>query len=307
MTSSFPVVPVANVRVLALPAPAVSPEIADVVDRYVSALLSEQQRQSVLAAIKHLVLACKPRTVTDARMMLATASRLVADTTSADSVVVDLDVLLTDFVVGRWLHLLAMSDMAAGSVSNHQLRVKRFLRVMRGLPARVSAPPVKRAAPSGLDDLQRCVLEQGAAHAGVQVLAGYVAAVGAGLIRSDADGAVFERVGDRVWLVGDSFRRRVVDDLAALASNLIGVRVTSQGWDDLRDVATCCGVQMNRDVARVTFTTLALRCEASLVVLMNDFAVTYRMIDSVAAASLVVEPNDYRAVLRGGIRVAGVS
>jgi hypothetical protein len=42
MTSSFPVVPVVNVKVLALPAPAVSPEITDVVDRYVSALLSEQ-------------------------------------------------------------------------------------------------------------------------------------------------------------------------------------------------------------------------------------------------------------------------
>ena len=307
MTSSFPVVPVVNVKVLALPAPAVSPEIGDVVDRYVSAVLSEQQQQSVLAAIKHLVLACKPPTVTDARMMLATASRLVADTTSPDSVTVDLDVLLTDFVVGRWLHSLAMSDMTAGAVSNHQLRVKRFLRVMRGLPPRVSAPPAKRAATSGLDDLQRCVLEQNADHAGVQVLAGYVAAVGAGLIRSDADGAVFERVGDQVWLVGDSFRRRVVDDLAALASNLIGVRVTSQGWDDLRDVATCCGVQMNRDVARVTFTTLALRCEASLVVLMNDFAVTYRMIDSVAATSRVVEPEDYRAVLRGGVSVAGVS
>ena len=37
MSSSFPVVPVVNVKVLALPAPAVSPEITDVVDRYVSA------------------------------------------------------------------------------------------------------------------------------------------------------------------------------------------------------------------------------------------------------------------------------
>ena len=119
--------------------------------------------------------------------------------------------------------------------------------------------------------------------------------------------SIRERVGDRVWLVGDSFRRRVVDDVAALACSLIGVQVTSQGWDDLRDVAACCGVQMNRDVARVTFTTLALRCEASLVVLMNDFAVTYRMIDSVAATSRVVEPEDYRAVLRGGTSVAGVS
>ena len=57
MSSLFPVVPVVNVKVLALPAPAVSPEIADVVDRYVSAVLSEQQQQSVLA--------CKPRTVAD--------------------------------------------------------------------------------------------------------------------------------------------------------------------------------------------------------------------------------------------------
>ena len=54
MTSSFHVPRVANVKALALPAPAVAPETTDVVNRYVSALISKQ-RKSMLAKFDQLI------------------------------------------------------------------------------------------------------------------------------------------------------------------------------------------------------------------------------------------------------------
>lgn len=283
-------------RILDLPIPAVSDDIRTVVARYQPALLSPAQAASGLPTIRHLILACAPLSVGDARSMFATAVRFLVDVGDPD---LDVDRCLTDLEVSRWLFTKVREGMPRQTVGNHRLRLARFLRVKRGLPARLPAASGGRRAAVPLDEVDRRLLSASLAQHRREVIAAFVAAVGADRVGAGAVGGAVEPDDEGfVWVAGGE-RRRIVHEWWPLAADVVGVQVDSSAWAELRKAAALAGFRFDRHVARDTYVTCALLEPHCPVTLFRRYGLTRRMIDIVTPALPDPSSDAARTMLRG--------
>lgn len=283
--------------ILTLPLPDIAADVVDVVGRYQPRLLTPQQAASALPSIKHLVLACGPLSGTDAEAMLATASRFLAD--AATTGPLDVDALVNEFQVSRWLYDKVRKGMPPQTVANHRQRLARFLRVRRGLPARMSVRSSVKQPGAPLGDDVRLELVASLAVTDAHVAAAYVAAVGAGAIASEAVGAAVRVVDDGYWLVLGDRRWAVVSELWPLASAVVGVTVESDSWATLRSHAADLDIKFDRTIARATFSVLAISEDGSPAALIPRFSLTRRAVDDAVAFLPSVDAAVVAVLLRG--------
>ena len=282
--------------ILSLAVPAdLDDEVVERVASWTSTLLSADLADVNAGKVRHLVLVCGPVSVPDAETMLATAARFLAG--AATEVCSDLDALLVDWRVEQWLRACHCTAMSAGTLSNHKRHLNRFLRVRRGLPARLAVPSSQRNRPVSLSDSDLNVMNEHLVEP--DAIAAYVAAVGAGLAAGAGRGGMIASDCSGAWVELDDQRYPVVSDVVDLAVSVSGHTVSGDGWERLRREAAECGVAVTRSSTRATFTMLALSEEGSLVELVHRFRLTYRALDDAAADLVAVDPARARLLLRG--------
>lgn len=106
------------------------------IGRYKPKSLTVKQARAVLSAIKGLVRRADMSSWTDARVLLATACRFVADETALGRAC-DVDVLFTEARVAEWSHRQKANGANLGTLQNDIGRLHRLVRVRGGLPARM--------------------------------------------------------------------------------------------------------------------------------------------------------------------------
>jgi hypothetical protein len=208
---------------------------------YESALLTEQQAGWWVEDMRRIVLAAEPCSLDDASTMLASTARFLSD--AAAPPVRTLAEMLTEVEVARWAH----SRMAAGAnpatMSNHLLRLRRLMRVQRGLPARIAVRGESRPSrdPLGRGELERLT----SLDAWLQCFRGRCVrrCRWRGLVGADAVGGRIERAGECYVLRRcDGSSRRIIDELAANWSVSASVPKSSMGHGNapvrLRPAAT---------------------------------------------------------------------
>lgn len=231
------------------PNPSLPAVVRDAIAGYSPRALSGPLADHWLDPLKALVSQCEPVSDVDAVHMLSTASRYFADTQPPVSLT--LAGALSDRRVTQWLHRALLNGMPPQTLSNHRQRLARFQRVLRGLPARMSVRGVERQPHDPLTEAHREALE----HALVdrpELLAAYVAAVGANLIASAAVGETILVEGGHAR-VGDT---PIVHELTSLAAMVAGHTVNAGARERLRYSVQDGGVAFDRSVARATFAAL---------------------------------------------------
>jgi hypothetical protein len=262
--------------------------------------MTPAQRDSGLDAIRELVLACEPRAVGDARVMLATASKYFGDVAGD---VVDIDTQLTEFEVSRWSHAQLQAGMAKDTLLNHVGRLHRFLRVRRGLPARMAVPRPQAEDSRALDDSQRMRWEhQLTGTQDCQLIAAYVVAVGAGRNGQRLSGTRIERRDGQVVAVASDRVKPIVDAVLPLAGMVVGVRVGAGAWAALRAHAADTGFVFDWDVSRATRALLAMREDRTGLELISRYRLTRRELDVTRPLLDPVDAPAVVAALRHGIR-----
>lgn len=266
-------------------------DIQAAIDGYAPRLMPMPLADRWLGEIKDLVRRCEPVDVNDATHMLTTASRYFTDTEPGNGQ--SLSEALSDARVGQWLRTALRNGMPTQTLSNHRQRLARFQRVLRGLPARMSARGRARLPHEPLGHDERVRLEHPLLRH-PEALAAYVAAVGANLIASEAVGSVIHVDGNEAT-VGEN---RVVADIALLAALVNGHTIGEHAWSQVRRVADKHHIDFDKTVARATFTLLATDPAAPLSSLVALHQLTRRMLDDVAEQLPRSTPERVAAMLR---------
>jgi hypothetical protein len=271
----------------------IDPSVITFVEGYSPALLSAAQATVALPVMRELVLACRPVSIDDARTMLATASRFVADVAPIGPF--DPWRFFSEEVIIAWAYRQQRSGMPTQTLSNHLQRLRRFLRVQRGLPARMRlAPSPRRDA----DLVDRMVLEPLLLDAPARVVAAYVAAIGAGRIASEAAGATVRAAASVLSMPeGDV---PIVGSLSDLAARVDGQVVIAADWGALRLFAASHDVRVDRYRARITHSLLVLEQGGPAADLVRANGITRRMIDDVRVLLAPVDPDRAAELLRDG-------
>ncbi|MCY7380061.1 MAG: hypothetical protein LH467_12090, partial [Gemmatimonadaceae bacterium] len=138
------------------PIPVVSTEIAVALQAYMPDLLTAAQILSGLGDLRNLVTRCEPVSVTDALVMMSSAARFLADVAPPD--LLDVDRWMVEAEVTAWAHVQHREQMPSGTLSNHLQRLRRMLRVRRGLPARMGAGSVSSPERAPMNPADRLML-----------------------------------------------------------------------------------------------------------------------------------------------------
>ena len=273
-------------------------EIAEMVAAYASAVLTEQQAGWWVEDMRRLVLAAEPCSPDDARTMLSSTARFLSD--AAAPPVRPLAEMLTEVEVARWAQGRVAAGANPATMSNHLQRLRRLMRVQRGLPARMAVHGESRPSrdPLGRVDLERLVRSMRGCEG--SVVAAFVAAVGAGLVGADAVGGRIEQTGEH-YVLGrcDGSTRRIIDELAELVAGCVGVEVVDGAWKRAREVAAGCGIELTKEVAVSTFCRAAVDTPGSAVDVVTSFALSRKLIDRGLEHVAPAHDPQLRALLRG--------
>jgi len=272
--------------------------VAAAVAAYQSAVLTEQQTNWWLEDMRCLVLASDPCSLDDARTMLASTARFLTD--SAAPPVRTLAEMLTEIEVARWARIRMATGANPATMSNHLQRLRRLMRVQRGLPARIAVQGQSSPSrsPFGQADLARLIHAMRGCEA--SVVAAFVAAVGCGLVGSDAVGGQIERTDEyHVLRRQDGSTRRITDELSDLVAGCIGAAVTNGSWKRAREVAAACEVELTKEVAVSTFCRAAVDTPGAAVDVVTSFALSRKLIDRGLEHVDEIHDPQLRARLRG--------
>ena len=257
-----------------LPTPTLAAEVAVAIAAYQPKLLTPAQATSGLADMRRLIAACQPNDGQDAKTMLASLVRFVADVGGDD---VDLDRLLVEWQVAQWQRRCAEDGMPDGTRSNHLQRLRRMMRVRLGLPARIQVRGASPTLASPLTEGERSQIE--AALTADEGACAYVAACGAGLNGQSAHGATFELIDTVAHITAGTTTRRLLTPLQPFAQHLAGRSVGRTDWQRLGAVGLDIGVAVSSETMRATHAALAIAEPATMAELVSDFGVTRRQID----------------------------
>ena len=280
------------------PLPVVSAEIVAALAAYVPELLNAAQTLSGLADLRELVARCEPVSVVDALVMMSSASRFLADVAPPD--VLDIYRWIIEAEVTAWAHVQHRGPMPSATLSNHLQRLRRMLRVRRGLPARMNVHNVAAPRRAPMSPTDRSTLEQQLTVLGGPVAAAYVTGVGAGAVGAVAEQAmIIVTCGVAEVVMRDGTVLHVVAALQSMACALAGVVVEECSWSEVRGQATRLGVQVDKEIAVTTHAVLALSEAADLVSISRRHRITRRLIDRAVPCLALPDTAAIRAMLRG--------
>ena len=240
---------------------------------YGTVSLSDVQATELLPGLRRLVLDADPSSPEDARVLLSSACRFLADVAPESGGV--LAGLLTEAKVARWSHVQKDAGMNVGTLKNHLARLGRLIRVSNGLPARMRTrstgkdpePPLEMGELSGLVE---CL--------DADVAAALVVGAGAGLVVPDSIDATVACDGTRV-VTSDGTEHVVLDSWVPAARRVAGVTVTRDGWNRARAVAKRHEIALTADRLRLTWTVAVLGLPVSVGVLISSLGLTRRVLD----------------------------
>jgi hypothetical protein len=250
----------------------------------------------MLDDMKALVLRSEPINAPDARAMIGTLCRFVADVApAAGCALVD---LVTDTQVAVWNSSKHDQYGTGRSLSVYVGRMRRLLRVMNGLPARIDAPRSRRATQAPLSDAAYEELLEVCADGGGGAWRAFAAGFGAGAPGASAVGAVFETDGlGTVLRLASGERRRVLAEIAAV-DGLVGVTVRDGDWAELRRLGD---TYISAPVVLQTFRKRVVLQPYALKDLYRWYALSMTQLDAIAAHLPHVNTTDpaVTAMLRG--------
>ena len=265
-----------------------APNVQAAIAAYEPRLFDGTKYSDLVVEMRHLVTCSRPVSPTDAAAVFAALSRMIADTIAAGETPV-LDELVTEFGVNRWSYRALTTGAKLSLVEVHRGKLARLLRVKRGLPARIE----NRG--NGKSKVELIEWEPIAERLDDEVLATFVAAVGAGLTASKAVGATVEVV-DECWQVLDAagHAHPIADEICGIASTVQGIEIQNDSWNKLRNEIT-----LTERSCVATFTWLCLQQPISFRDVRSRYRLSHRYIDNAIAASPpLVLNDDYRAALR---------
>jgi len=265
--------------------------VAAAIDGYVPALFDADAYPLVVAEMRRLVGLAAPVSVNDAALMFASLSRLVADSLAMDGSA-DLDRVLTEDGVRRWRGWALANGAAASTVGNHVGKLKRFLRIKRGLPARMELRGQPKTPLVGFD----WVAAIETVRPDRELVAALVVAVGAGCPASSGVGATVTAGtdGGPVVVLGDGESVPVLSALCEVAVTVVGVKVGAGAWDRLRKTTP-----VTARSARATFSALAGSESLSFRDVLGRYGLTRRDIDAaVSIDTTPIETDELRLLLR---------
>jgi len=275
-------------------------EVVSAIVKYQPSELDPLLVAALLDPIRNLVAQVPPRSVDDARQMLAAATRFVRET--APGVASSVVEVFSQAAITRWEHA---SLTAGGSVDRVRLYASwlhRLRRVAIGCSGRAprGADQVSTAAVYSYAELSLIVDELPAECRGA-----FVAFVGAGIRPSAFGAGRFERVDNTMFAVtGDSVRYRVVQAVSDLID--VGWRRQRCSWAELRCAADSAGFDLDFQrcadsfVARVAQTEPA--CDALLV-----FGLGRQRLERVVAGIAPVSPDALRLLRASGLGAVEVT
>ncbi len=280
------------------PAAIVSNEIVAALEAYTPDLLTPAQIRSGLADLRVLVTRCEPVSVADALVMMSSAARYLADVAPSD--VLDVDRWIVEADITAWAHVKHREQMPLGTLSNHLQRLRRMLRVRRGLPARMSVRNVPTIERPPMTTTDRWTLELLMSSLGGSTAAAYVTGVGAGAVGTAAEDAMIVITGGVADVVmRDGTARRVVDALQPVANALADATVEEYSWSDVRGHASDLGILIDKEIAMSTHVVLALSEAADLVSIVRRHRITQKLIERAVPFLELPASEDIRTMLRG--------
>lgn len=246
----------------------------------------------LVVEMRHLVTCSRPVSPTDAVAVFAALSRMIADTVTAGETPV-LDELITEYGVNRWSYRALATGAKLSLVEVHRGKLARLLRVKRGLPARIENRGDRKSKVELIkwETIAECL--EG------ELLATFVAAVGAGLTASKAVGATVEMV-DECCQVRDAAGNAhpIADEICGFASTVQGIEIQNGSWSKLKNEVT-----LTDRSCVATFTWLCLQQPLPFRDVRSRYRLGRRYIDNAITASppLVLD-DDYGSALRQGSR-----
>ena len=265
------------------------PNVQATIAAYKPRLFDGSKYGDLVVEMRHLVTCSRPVSPADAVTVFAALSRMIADTVAAGETPV-LDELITEFGVNRWSYRALATGAKPSMVEVHRGKLARLLRVKRGLPARIEnrGDSKSRVELIKWETIAECL--EG------ELLATFVAAVGAGLTASKAVGAVVEVV-DECWQVLDAAGNPhpITDEMCGFASTVRGIQIQQGSWNKLRELSA-----VTERSCVTTFSWLCLQQYGTFRELRNRFQLSRRQLDNaVNAAKPQVVDDNYRRALRG--------
>ena len=257
--------------------PQVPEPVFATVDTYRPRLLTEGQSQVMLTDIKRAVLHCIPRSPEVARNYLSTLSKFAADT--APGAGSALATVLTDAKVKSWVSGRKLRDGESRSLTEEAVRLRRLLRVQRGLPSMLGLRQNRRIAPPPLREAELAELHRRCHDAGVPALRGFTAAFGAGVTGAAMVGAQFIATGGGVSL-------RLVDGTVKVIvgrfdnADLADAAVHEGDWTEVVYVASKMRLYLQPANALQTFREQALSEPQSLAVLCRRYRLSEEAVNS---------------------------
>lgn len=248
------------------------PQVADRAFARVAAyrprLLTDDQARVMLTDIKRVVLHCNPRSPEVAGNLLSTLCKFVADT--APGAGCALQSVLTDAKAKSWVSGRRLRDGDSRSLTEEAVRLRRLLRVQRGLPSVLGLKQDRRIAPPPLKDTELAELHRRCRDAGAPATRGFTAAFGAGVTGAAMVGARFINTGSGVVLrLTDGAVKPIVDRFRA--PDLIEAVVHEGDWSEVVYLASKMRVYLQPANAAQTFREQALAEPASLAVLCRRY------------------------------------
>jgi len=260
----------------AQPSPEVRVEIEAYVASYRSELLSAGQAATMLPRMRALVLAAEPASALDARWMLGSLGRLLADVAPVEGG--DVDEFLTDVEIARWAN---RQHVTTRTLSNNVGRLKRLLRVKAGLPARIRVLNRATLLPEPLDDDRLDRVIDACRAAGEAACRGFAAAIGAGWMDRTVCGATFTCDSAGMWWMGVDDTRWAAHPIVGRVSSLMGDRVVRDGdWLELRQAAVSDRVFIDANVARQTFRRLVFSLDEPVATVMHRYRITSESVEA---------------------------
>lgn len=238
------------------------------VDTYRPRLLTDEQSRLMLTDIKRVVLRCDPRSPEVAGNLLSTLCKFVADT--APGAGCSLPSVLTDAKVKSWVSGRKLRDGESRSLTEEAVRLRRLLRVQRGLPSVLGLRQDRRIAPPPLKETELVELHQRCHDAGLPAMRGFTAAFGAGVTGAAMVGARFiDTAGGMSLRLADGTMKAIVNRFHD--PGLVDTEVHEGDWNEVVYLASKMRLYLQPVNAAQTFREQALGEPASLAVLCRRY------------------------------------
>jgi hypothetical protein len=187
--------------------------------------------------------------------------------------------VLTDAKVKSWVSSRKLRDGESRSLTEEAVRLRRLLRVQRGLPSMLGLRQNRRIAPPPLREAELAELHRRCHDAGVPALRGFTAAFGAGVTGAAMVGAQFIATGGGVSL-------RLVDGTVKVIvgrfdnADLADAAVHEGDWTEVVYVASKMRLYLQPANALQTFREQALSEPQSLAVLCRRYRLSEEAVNS---------------------------